>query len=266
MAGYDLQPGYQPSNSRGFNLDTMEKFNIDHGSAVKWEHAFSCPCISETGQPRQDCPICHGIGYAFMNPQQTTLLLQEMGDARSSSSLGIKVPGTAIATSTRSDQLNFRDRITCFDQTIPVSLLINLSESDVTNGVYLRYHVKSVDFAYTLANKEINPAKIKIDANTDIYYPDVNLVNSVISLNLSVVLRFYVIQTLRTARYQYAGDPRDSISENRKFTSLTRKYLLRREDMYVPNILGSGQVPSTGEQPRNFGLNLDGFIHQDDAN
>ena len=64
------------------------------------------------------------------------------------------------------------------------------------------------------------------------------MVGKYLSINLTVALRFYVIDFVREGRYQYERDPR-KISSKSGFETLPSQLLVRREDMYMPSVINN---------------------------
>ena len=268
MGKFDEDQSTASQNGRvAFTIKNIDQFVRSHGASVLWESAILSPDRTEDGQPRQTSK--DGTGLIYMKPKQTYALLQAMDRKSMNSLVGMTTVGTALLTTKRSDKIAVRDRITFDDQSIPEKLLLKVSPKDVTSGISLRYKVKSVEDA--LLPKEdgtfdyVNPESLNIDYNKSIYYPDKSLIGKYVSLNIIAQLRFYVVNIIREGRFQYEGDV-NQIKENRDMTELPRLLAIRREDMYIPDILGEDQdnVSVTGEEtdPRpSIDYEMSGFFN-----
>lgn len=240
MANYDKLPNHSVENKIKYSDGSWEEFVINHGASIIWEKSYLCPCVAKNGVPQIDCPICGGLGYAFLPGKETQANLQATSRNVRQSLVGMNTTGTTVATTLEEDFIGIRDRITFSDQDIPVSIAVTVTDSTVQHGKSLRYIVKSVDYAVML-NDEGTPVEYKqgdlnIDFDKNIFYPTEDMIGKSISLNLTVAYRMYVIDILKEARYQYTNDARLG-ADNRDMVKLPRKLLLRREDQFIPAIL-----------------------------
>lgn len=237
MANYDSQKGYNPQNKIKFTIDNVDKFVIDHGSFTIWEKSYLCPCRNtETTSARINCPKCSGTGFSHYDAKPTLVLYQAQEKGISNGDVAITHTGTAIGTTSKEDKITFRDRLTVSESIIPQSIMVLVTKNTVQSGIYLRYQVESVEYACT-DDREIPVSELDLRGN--FYHPTEDLVGKYVSLNLNVMLRYYVVDILREARYQYQGDPRIDHKGARvaQYYPLPRKLLLRREDMFIPSII-----------------------------
>lgn len=242
MANYDNQRGYNPQNKIKFTIENIDKFVIDHGSFTIWEKSYLCPCRNkETTSAKQNCPRCSGTGFSHYDAQPTLVLYQAQEKGISNGDVAISHTGTSIGTTSKEDKITFRDRLTVSESLIPQSLMVLVSKQSVQSGIYLRYQVEEVTYACT---DEGDILLDDIDIRDNFYYPSEDLIGKYVSLNLMVMLRYYVVDILREARYQYQQDPRINNKGARvnQYFSLPRKLLLRREDMYIPSIISDADV------------------------
>ena len=228
-----------------FSPDQIDKFIRSHGASILWEQAILSPDRTEDGQPRQG-GIDGGTGLIFMKPVETIALLQSMSRNSLNTAIGVSTAGTALLTTRRLDRMGVRDRITFSDQSIPEKLLVKVNPKDVTSGINLRYNVKSVDAI--LAPKPdgsfdyLDTSLVNVDNN--IFYPTEDMVNKYVSINITAELRFYVVDIVREGRFQYENDVK-ALRENRDMTELPRQLLIRREDMYIPDVVDNENVSAT---------------------
>lgn len=221
-----------------FGIDNVDNFIRAHGTPVELESAMFSPFRTKAGVPIIDAPD-NGVGVLFSKPVETTLLLQAMERSFASKEAGDVTAGTAIATTERNDIITIRDRITVSDAEIPENILVYVSKKSVTHGIPLKFSIINVLDAIISNddedNKSVEPVTVEIRDN--VFYPTTDMVGKFVSLRVMAKLRFYVVDILREARAQYEGDTK-TLQENRERTRLPTKLLLKREDMFVPDILG----------------------------
>jgi len=246
MADWEVQENYSADDKLNFEFSNIQKFIINRGAHVSWERSYLCTCRSETGLPKSDCPICHGLGFAFLPPKETSIALQSMARGTKNGEVGLSFSGTALATTTAEDSpyIGFRDRLSFNDRPIPESMLVKVTQRDVTHGIDMRYDVidiKNVIYGYdpviTLNSEEINNL---IDYDKNLFRPTQDMVGKYLSINMTVALRFYVVDFIREGRYQYEGDPR-KINSSSGFETLPSLLMVRREDMYVPSVINDNE-------------------------
>ena len=244
MANWDVQENYDANSKLNFEFSNIQKFMIRRGAQVNWERSYLCTCRSETGLPKSDCPICHGLGFAFLPAKKTSIALQSMARGTKNGEIGVSFSGVALATTTAEDSpfIGFRDRLSFNDRPIPESILIKVTQRDVTHGINLRYDVINITNAIYGDNPVVTlkPDDIKtmFSNETNVFTPTQDMVGKYLSLNITAVLRFYVVDFVREGRYQYEHDPRLANSAN-TFESLPSQLLVRREDMYIPSVINS---------------------------
>lgn len=89
----NIDPAYNPFPVTWSNkvtnptIDPMQLIQLieSEGVMARWEMASRCPCSANTSRnnPISDCPVCGGKGYIFHHPQDTKILIQQIGsDAR----------------------------------------------------------------------------------------------------------------------------------------------------------------------------------------
>lgn len=254
MADFDEQPNYEASPKINFDNRNIQQFIIRRGAHVDWEKSYLCTCRNESGVPRTDCPICHGLGFSFLPPVKTQVMLQSMGRGVKNLETGMSFSGTAMGTTTETEstKIGYRDRLAFDDRLIPESLLFFVTPQDVTHGIDLKYDVVNVDnivWGYNPTNS-LPVSDADIDYEKNIFRPTKEMVGSYVSINMTVVLRFYVVDFLREGRYQYENDPRLE-SSKATFKQLPALLLLRREDMYIPSVVNNAtEATSVALDPR----------------
>lgn len=251
MGKYDADQSTGSQNGRIiFKTDNIDKFMRSHGANVSWEKAVLSPNRTEDGQQRQ---TESGNGLIYLKPKRTWALLQGMNRNAMNSLVGLTTVGTALLTTRREDKMAVRDRIGFDDQSIPEKLLIKVNPKDITSGVNLRYKVKEIETALVPQSDGtfdyVDPSTLNIDWGKSIFYPTEDMIGKYVSLNIIAELRFYVVNIIREGRFQYENDVAQQ-KENRDMTELPRLLAVRREDMYIPDILGvdNSTVSVTGEE------------------
>lgn len=242
MGKYDNDQSTGSPNGRIiFTTSRVDEFMRSHGANILWETAIFSPDRASTGQPRQG-GIDGGTGIIYKEPVETWALIQAMTRNVQNTMIGLNTAGTALLTTKRQDRMAPRDRITFKDQSIPEKLLIKISPQDITHGVNLRYNVKSVEDVLMPMDDGsfdfVSPDSLNIDYDKNIYWPDKSLVGKYVSMNIMAELRFYVVDISREARYQYENDV-DQADENRDMTNQPRLMVVRREDMYIPDVISN---------------------------
>ena len=251
MGKYDVDTSTPRQEGRiKFSPDKIDTFIRSHGASIIWEKAILSPDRGEDGQPRIGS-LEGSTGVLYIKPVTTIGLLQSMSRGALNTAVGVSTAGTALLTTNRLDKLGIRDRITFKDQEIPEKLLVRVGPRDITNGINLKYQVKAVeeaiipqsDGSFTL----VGPEGIMVEDN--IFYPTPDMVGRFVSINILAELRFYVVDVVREGRFQYENDVKQQ-EENRDMTELPRQLLVRREDMYIPDMIDTSSPTSTDEDPR----------------
>lgn len=233
-----------------FSPDRIDTFVRSHAANVIWEKAILSPDRTEDGQPRIGSAD-GSTGILYIKPTVTTALLQSMSRGAVSTAVGVSTAGTALLTTNRLDKMGIRDRVTFSDQEIPEKILVRVGPKDITHGINLKYQVKAVEEAI-IPNLDgsfslVGPEALRIENN--IFYPTQDMVGKFVSINILAELRFYVVDIVREGRFQYENDVKLQ-SSNRDMTELPRQLLVRREDMYIPDMIDTSAPTSTDEDPK----------------
>lgn len=222
---------YVKTDKLEFTTGNIEKFVKDRGVHILWERAWLCTCRNpKTLAPKPNCNICHGRGIAYLPAYGDQMIIQSQGKGVSNQDIGLYDSGTAIGSTRLESKISFRDRITVPDVEIYQSLIFDITDRRVENGLYLSYDVKRLDLAMGDSGVELVEGQdFEIDYDNNMFYPKDHLVGTNVSLNLAVTLRYLVVDLLKESRYQYTsfGLPKE------QFENLPRKLLLRREDIFV---------------------------------
>lgn len=235
-----------------FNPSYIDKFIRGHGANIVWEKAILSPDRSDDGQPRIGS-LDGSTGILYIKPKVTKALLQSMSRGALNTAIGVSTAGTALLTTDRQDKMGIRDRISFSDQSIPEKLLVRVNPKDVTSGINLKYNVKEVEEAIVPRDNGsfdlVGPEDINIVDN--VFYPTKDMVGKFVAINIIAELRFYVVDIVREGRFQYENDVM-ALKQNRDMTELPRQLLIRREDMYIADMVDSDKVSATSitDDPR----------------
>lgn len=253
MGKYDADQSTPRQEGRiMFSPDKIDKFIRSHGANITWEKAILSPDRSEDGQPRIGS-LDGSTGILYIKPKVTKALLQSMSRGALNTAIGVSTAGTALLTTDRQDKMGIRDRVSFSDQSIPEKILVRVNPKDVTSGINLRYNVKEVEEAIIPSPDGsfnlVGPDDIKVVDN--IFYPTKDMVGKYVAINIIAELRFYVVDIVREGRFQYENDVM-SQKQNRDMTELPRQLLVRREDMYISDMIDSNKVYATSvkDDPR----------------
>lgn len=238
MGKYDTEQSTKMGSAQNMrlNMPTMDNAIRAHGYPVELESAMFSPNRSSNGVPVIN-DTNGGNGLIFLPPITTEFLLFSHNSQFTGTTIGDTIKGTVRATTTRNDIVAIRDRVTLPDSKVVSNLVIKINKKDVTHGIDLRYKVVKVLNLVTTDEdgdtKDLDTSMIKYGK----LYPTEDLVNKFVSVRMLVLLRYYVIDMLRESRAQYENDSRQD-KPNRDRTELPTSMLLRREDMYMPTVLG----------------------------
>lgn len=214
-----------------FDTTGMQTHMLNRGISVLWERAWLCTCRNPMTQaPKSDCPLCHGRGIAYRPPTKEVVAIQSQEKGMTNMDLGIYDSGTAIGTTTLESKISFRDRLSVPDVEIYQSFIFDVNDYRVKNGMFLSYDVKRLDLVFGMDGRElVEGTDYTFDEASNKFYPKGHLINTNVSINMAVTLRYIVIDLLKESRYQYTSFGRKSP----QFENLPRKLLLKREDIFV---------------------------------
>lgn len=220
-----------------FDTTGMRKFIDDRGLPVLWERSWYCTCRNtETLQPDPNCTICAGKGVAYDPATHTKLAIQSQEKGIMSMDIGLYDSGTAIGTSYLNDAISFRDRITVPDVKIYQSMIFDVTNRRVANGMQLYYDVHSLNMVRGTVKGQhgtnlIEGEDFEMDYDNNIFFPKRHLLGTNVSLNIETILRYIVIDLLKESRYQITEKNRGK--DNGIMEELPRKLLLKREDIFI---------------------------------
>lgn len=230
-----------------------------------WEKSYLCPCRDrQTRQPNQTCKLCHGRGIAYLPARPMPMIITSQDKGVINSDLGLIDSGTALGTpADRESQIAFRDRITVPNVTISQSFIFDATQNRVTNGFYMVYDVKIIDFATSMKGELTEGVDYTWNSEKNLFFPNQSLLGLNISINIQTTLRYMVADLLK--EHRYAKDMQNRIIK------LNQKLLLKREDIFIDKEAFSsgvddnqvGQMIDTKRPPALDGLN--GFFRSSGA-
>lgn len=102
-----------------FDRDEFTHFIADKGYKVCWEKAILCPNVPGTGLSPRDhvmgCTVCDGRGFIYVQPCQTSMLMQGIKLNQSFYAYGRWDMGNMLVTAEPGFALDYFDRITLKD-------------------------------------------------------------------------------------------------------------------------------------------------------
>lgn len=99
-----------------FRPDDFDTAVFDKGYELIHESAVPCPCrVEGTQGAKSTCKNCGGIGWVFINPVRTRMLLQSLNLNTQYKLWGQEQPGTVMITTRKETELGFMDRLTISD-------------------------------------------------------------------------------------------------------------------------------------------------------
>lgn len=99
-----------------FDRDAFTRFIADKGYEVTWEKSVLCPNVPGDGLSPRDhalgCPVCGGIGYLYVDPVRTAMLVQGVKLNQSYFAYGRWDMGNMLITAEPELTVDYWDRIT----------------------------------------------------------------------------------------------------------------------------------------------------------
>lgn len=219
----------KPKYTTRLEFDTVDmiRFINDRGIKVLWESSYFCPCLNkQTGQPRMDCPQCHGKGIAYLPPRETIMMIQSQEKGTNYMDIGLLDTGTAIGTTLLETRVSYRDRFTVPEVLMPQASIHYVSEERIAKGIPMYYDVKEIEYIAT-QDGIVPKDDYKLENNR--LFLDEKYKGQNVTIKILMVLRYIVSDILKESRYQYT-----KFNQARpKFENLPQKLLLKREDVIV---------------------------------
>lgn len=243
------------------------------GIPTIWERAFPCPCFDPISQqPRPDCPLCHGKGLLYKDPEVLQVAYQSNSKNPYNGSFGVEDLGTTSATPQHTESgiengISFRDRLTITGLTIEQTFMFNVTTLRINNGMAIPYLVNKFNGVYSMENNKLVELSLGIkdklednqyffDSSNNKMYISSNLKDSNVTMSISSPLRYYVVDVAKETRYaqvkktqqkqammnygdkaltNYMNDHSDIADKvGTAYFRVPKLLVLRREDMYIP--------------------------------
>lgn len=258
-------PNYTKRNVQPFQI-VQNHVQLIQRNAISctWEQAMKCPCVDiQTGQPKPNCPVCHGQGFIYYNAVDVDISLysdeKKLAVTESGTTSLMGTEATPQITVNGVEQgMKVGDRITVNGWDTVENYVFNVTKSRLNNKMFLPYKVDKIIDAYVISNNVLT----KLDVNTSfslednlLEIKDDSLLNATVSLNLSVIKRFYIVYMEKELRYLQVSKNSDKLwatgrgnnyltydqVKEGKFPNgvqvfrMSPKLLLRRETLYFSN-------------------------------
>jgi len=258
----DEKPRHKVGGNRlEFSVDKQTKLIQDRGVNILWEKSYLCPCRNRmTNAPDTLCPICHGRGIAYLPAKKTMLGIQSQERSTNNTDIGLYDSGTAIGTTLPESKITFRDRITLPEVDVQHSMLFDVTQRRIENGMWLAYDVNKLTYVITDGGEILyEDDDYTFDEEKNLFFPKAKLKGQNISLNIETILRYIVIDLLKESRIQYTqkGNPTE------KLEKMPKKLLLKREDAWVnptPLTMDEDDVPTELQDDPKRIMSTGGFF------
>ena len=134
-----VQPSYIAEGARAdFNNSEFDILIDQKGSDVIVEQALRCPCKSAATGSTATCLNCGGTGYAWINPEQTRMVLQGINVIDKQQPWSEEARGVMNVSCKAEQELTWMDRITVLN-----------GNATFTEVVFLKRYIDGRFYAYT---------------------------------------------------------------------------------------------------------------------
>lgn len=132
-------------NSRAdFHRNDFEKLIAQKGRAVTIEQAIQCSCKSRDSNQQSNCKNCGGVGWIFINPRSTRLILQGMKISNILKEASLEVTGDLTVTASDTEELTKMDRITMNDGRAIFNEVLFFKVKDGITFSFTSYNIKEI--------------------------------------------------------------------------------------------------------------------------
>src|SRR6202008_5136753 len=107
-----------------FKPNLFDALVFDKGQKVIWESALVCPCKLDGRGHIGTCINCGGIGYVFINPVETRMVMQSMNQSTKTAQWSLEKIGITNITTRSIDVLGDMDRITVLGTKSKISQVV----------------------------------------------------------------------------------------------------------------------------------------------
>lgn len=199
MATLQKTSGNAPTPRVDFDKQAFDDIITQKGRNVVVTRALKCPCKSPVTNQLSNCRNCGGVGYVFINPEQTRMVVQKIDLVNDFTPWSEENRGHVSLSYNSCEDLTWMDKITIVD-----------SEAIFNEVLFFKETQNSVVFAYTVYPiKKVKYLGLYIDNNTKlkklVLNVDYTFENNIITLiNQSLIQGGDVVNTSITIRYVHA--------------------------------------------------------------
>lgn len=243
----NINPKYLLENRMPSQLiDAIVQLLQQNSVSCLWEQTLRCPCVNvQSNSPQPDCPICHGQGWVFTNPNTLDIAItSDKNQAYDGMNVDGYLPSTLatpqITQSGIEDGIKPRDRITIQGWYVPQSYIFNVNQQRLNNGIFLPYVTQEIIRAYIINNNTLVSLNIGTDIALDNNFVKIinsDLLGKTISCVLSIEKRYYVTMLVKDLRYSH----QKSAKQKNAATGYGNTYLTYSQ-------LKNGSVQYNGDQ------------------
>lgn len=137
------------------------------GLDVIWEKAVRCPCKEPAVSSHlSTCKNCAGIGWIFVSPIKTKMVMQSMNLRNDRKEWSIELVGMAGVTPLSGISLSYMDRITIIESRGTYGEVLSAKRIDNRILAHLMYPIHEVESAYILISAGEKLVKLVADDYT----------------------------------------------------------------------------------------------------
>jgi len=165
-----LAPSKAPTQPRAdFDKDSFEALVWQKGYEVIHEKALQCPCKSRTNNQQANCKNCGGSGWAFINSNETRMILHSMNRSTKFKDWSEENIGTASVTCLDREELSYMDRVTVKKGNAVFNQVLHSLKSDSNKLFFFTsYQIKQI--LYIGLFIDVDTAYKKLEVGVDYTY------------------------------------------------------------------------------------------------
>lgn len=131
----------------GFIPSEFDKLIFEKGYRVVHEKTLQCPCKSKRINQLSNCKNCGGVGFLFINPSETRVILRSMNENTKFLQWSEEHMGNVNISAMNKDFFVYMDRITLIEATAHFNEVRHFKKSqDNKLFAYCSYHIKSIEY------------------------------------------------------------------------------------------------------------------------
>lgn len=192
-----------------FQREVFDKLIFEKGRSVLVEKALLCPCKSRAANQQSTCRNCGGVGWVFINPRETRMILSGMDAVSKQMGWSEELQGMINVTCLPEEELAFMDRITVLNGESIYTEVLHFKNHNAKLFAYTAYNIKSI---LNIALFEGASTKLK----PLLPLTDYTFERNTIILNNSYLPTSSPLDISVTIRYKYA--PTFIVSEHKRET------------------------------------------------